>query len=425
MSQAAPRHAAEGTADVIVVGAGPAGSATAAHLAQAGLDVLVLEKATFPHDTDRGNNRGEALSPRAVRELITLGVPTDGWVRTKGVRIIGGGMRLQVAWPDEAAFPPYGFVRSRRELDQALAEHAAAKGARVLHGVEVTGPIKDSNGRIVGVEARRIDDEGAKVGFDTPLVIAADGAGSVLAQVADHESEQPEMYAVCATYSSPRSNDDHLESWVEFPTPDGGEPMRGRGWIHGLGDGTSTVGLTVREDISPADAANALKRWVATMPSEWTFDDSTMQGEIEGTRLPAGLTRGPLYADGLLLVGDAGACTNPFTGEGIAAALESGRLAAQVVVQAFARCDAAGREQVLASYPDAVSGALGGYYTMGRWFAKMIGNPHLERWAVKYAVPRATTMRFAVKLMANLGDTHGRNADDRLLAALTRVTPAA
>src|SRR5665811_1927322 len=124
------------SADVIVVGAGPAGSSTAAYLAMAGLDVLLLEKATFP----REKVCGDGLTPRAVRELITLGIPTpeeDGWIKNHGLRIIGGGMRLELPWPDLASFPPYGLVRPRRDFDDILAKHAVKHGARLRESTNV------------------------------------------------------------------------------------------------------------------------------------------------------------------------------------------------------------------------------------------------------------------------------------------------
>ena len=123
-------------ADVIVVGAGPGGSATAAHLAMAGLDVVLLEKARFPRD----KICGDGLTPRAVRELAQLGVPTpeqDGWTRTKGLRIVGGGHRFQLDWPETDHFPPYGLVRKRVELDEILARYAVAKGARLVEGLSL------------------------------------------------------------------------------------------------------------------------------------------------------------------------------------------------------------------------------------------------------------------------------------------------
>ena len=137
-----------------MVGAGPAGSATACYLAQAGVDVLVLEKATFP----REKVCGDGLTPRAVKALVGMGVPVgeqDGWVRNKGLRIIGGGYRLELPWPDLSSYPGYGLVRPRLDFDEILARTAQKAGARLLEGVTVTGPVLDDSGRIVGVQAAR------------------------------------------------------------------------------------------------------------------------------------------------------------------------------------------------------------------------------------------------------------------------------
>jgi glycine/D-amino acid oxidase-like deaminating enzyme len=117
------------SADVIVVGAGPAGSATGYHLASSGLDVLVLEKTTFP----REKVCGDGLTPRAVKALATMGVPLAegaGWQRHKGLRIIGGGGRIELDWPDLSSYPGYGLIRARTDFDQLLARHAATAGAK-------------------------------------------------------------------------------------------------------------------------------------------------------------------------------------------------------------------------------------------------------------------------------------------------------
>src|SRR5581483_182975 len=107
------------SADVLVVGAGPAGSSTALRLAQAGLDVLVLEKATFPRD----KICGDGLTPRAVKQLVAMGIDIDapGWIRNQGLRIYGGGVKIELPWPELASFPDYGLVRARTDLDQIIA----------------------------------------------------------------------------------------------------------------------------------------------------------------------------------------------------------------------------------------------------------------------------------------------------------------
>ncbi|TWE11542.1 geranylgeranyl reductase family protein [Rudaeicoccus suwonensis] len=430
-------HAPDETADVIIVGAGPGGSATAAYLAMAGLDVLLLEKTHFP----REKVCGDGLTPRAVRELITLGIPTpenDGWIKNKGLRIIGGGMRLQLDWPDVASFPPYGLVRTRQDFDDILARHAVKHGARLREGVNVNGAIRDERtGAIIGVEAKEMGaDErptGRKLAYHAPLVIAADGNSSRLSLAMGREKreDRPMGVAVRAYYTSPRHDDDYLESWLELWTTDPSGKrvlLPGYGWIFGVGDGTSNVGLGILNTSSAfgrTDYKDVMRQWVATMPEEWTYNEETITGPIRGAALPMGFNRQPHYADGLLLVGDAGGMVNPFNGEGIAYAMESGRLAAEVVAQAFARTDDAGRERVLQTYPRVMKDALGGYFTVGRLFAQLIGNPDVMKFAVRYGLPRKTMMQVLLKVMANLGDEHGGKLDDRVMSVLSKVVPAA
>ena len=424
------------SADVIVVGAGPAGSATAAYLAMAGLDVLLLEKTRFP----REKVCGDGLTPRAVRELITLGIPTpesEGWIRNHGLRIIGGGLRLELPWPDLASFPPYGLVRTRHDFDDILAKHAVKHGARLREGVNFGAPIRDERGAIIGVEARDSDENGRATGatmtFRAPLVVAADGNSSRLSLAMGREKreDRPMGVAVRTYYTSPRHDDDYLESWLElWSTDDQGKKvlLPGYGWIFGVGDGTSNVGLGILNTSSAfgkTDYKDVMRRWVATMPAEWTYNDETMTGPIRGAALPMGFNRQPHYRDGLLLVGDAGGMVNPFNGEGIAYAMESGRLAAEVIAQAFARGDDAGRERVLATYPQIMKDDLGGYFTLGRWFAAAIGHPEVMRLATKYGLPRTTMMKFLLKIMANLAEPRGGDVSDRLIVALSKMAPDA
>jgi flavin-dependent dehydrogenase len=126
-----------------------------------------------------------------------------------------------------------------------------------------------------------------------------------------------------------------------------------------------------------------------------------------------------------MLVGDSGGMVNPFNGEGIAYAMESGRVAAEVVAHAFARADDAGRERVLQSYNTRMKQDLGGYYTLGRHFATIIGNPEVMRLATKYGLPRTTLMKFLLKIMANLAEPGGKSASDRIINTLSRIAPDA
>ncbi|MDN3353996.1 geranylgeranyl reductase family protein [Actinomadura sp. DC4] len=410
-------------ADVIVVGAGPAGSATAYHLAQAGLDVLLLEKTSFP----REKVCGDGLTPRATKQLIKMGVDLDapGWIRNKGLRIIGGGVRLELPWPDLASYPDYGLVRTRMDFDQILAERAVAVGVKLRMNTSVTGPIVDDNGRITGVIAKTSDGEAR---FTAPLVVAADGNSTrlSLSMGLRKRDDRPMGVAVRRYYTSPRHDDDYLESWLELW--DGERLLPGYGWVFGVGDGTSNVGLgllNTSEAFKNVDYRGLLKSWLAGMPEEWGYVEENATGPVRGAALPMGFNRTPHYTRGLLLVGDAGGMINPFNGEGIAYAMESAEMAAEIIVQALGRPTAAQRERALHDYPRVLKEAYGGYYTIGRIFVKAIGDPRVMKFATRHGLPHPTLMRFTLKLLANLTDPRGGDAMDRVINAMSKLAPAA
>jgi len=429
------------TADVIVVGAGPAGSSVAYYLAAAGLDVLVLEKTRFP----REKVCGDGLTPRAVKALTAMGVPigeNDGWLRNKGLRIIGGGGRIELDWPDMSSYPGYGMVRTRLDFDEILARHAQKAGARLMEGVNVTGPLLDDRtGRIVGVTTRppglAATEAGAKTAdspdiakrdFRARVVIAADGNSSRLsvAMGLRKRDDRPIGVAVRTYYTSPRHADDYLEAWLDLW--DGDQLLPGYGWVFGMGDGTSNVGLGLLNTSAAfqnIDYRALLRRWLGAMPPEWGFAEENRTQPVRGAALPMGFNRTPHYTRGLLLAGDAGGMVNPFNGEGIAYAMESGETAARVIIQALARPTEASAERVLQGYPAALKDAYGGYYTLGRTFVQLIGNPKFMRFATRHGIKRPAVMRFTMKFLGNLTETRGGDAVDRLVNAVSKITPAA
>ena len=425
-----PLPTSDRSADVIVVGAGPAGSATAYHLAQAGLDVLLLEKTAFP----REKVCGDGFTPRAVKQILAMGIdpdPANGWIRNQGLRIIGGGMRLELPWPELASFPDYGLVRTREDFDEILARQAQKAGARLHERTAVTGPVLDALGRIVGVSARTSDADGSKgdeLEFRAPLVVAADGNSTrlSLAMGLRKRDDRPMGVAVRTYYTSPRTNDDWLESWLELW--DGDRLLPGYGWIFGVGDGTVNAGLGILNSstaFGKVDYKDLLRRWLDTTPEEWGFREENRTQPIRGAALPMGFNRTPHYTRGLVLVGDAGGMVNPFNGEGIAYAMESGAMAAETIVQALGRPTDDARERALEAYPAALKDAYGGYYTLGRVFVKMIGNPNVMKLATRHGLPHPVLMRFTLKLLANLTDPRDGDAMDKVINAMTKVAPAA
>ena len=382
-------------ADVVVVGAGPAGSSTAYHLARTGLDVALLEKTAFP----REKVCGDGLTPRAVRSLVAMGLDTSeqaGWVHNKGLRIIGGGMRLEIPWPELASYPSYGLVRPRTDFDDLLARQAVKAGA-LLH--ERTNGDRPAARRPHRADHRRHDGtaRNGEVTYRAPVVVAADGNSSrlALAMGLQKRDDRPMGVAVRTYYTSPRHDDDWLESWLEL-------------WDSGPGTGgkagccRATAGssgwATARPTSGSASSTPARRGagsttrtcsgdWLDQTPEEWGFREENRTQPVRGAALPMGFNRQPHYTRGLLLVGDSGGMVNPFNGEGIAYAMESGEIAAQCIAQALARPTADGRERALQAYPQVLKQTYGGYYTVGRLFVKAIGDDRVMKLATRHGLP--------------------------------------
>ncbi len=416
------------TAEVIVVGAGPGGSSAAAYLADRGVDVVLLEKSSFPRD----KVCGDGLTPRAVKQLIKLGIDTSpeaGWVRNKGLRIYGGRTEpFELDWPELAEFPPYGLVKARSEFDKLLADRAVSAGARLFENTNVTEPVIDQrSGRIVGVVAK----DGRR--FSAPIVIAADGNSSRLAVAMGltKRTDRPMGVAVRTYFTSPRSDDDYMESWLELwdGKPGASNLLPGYGWIFAMGDGTVNVGLgTVASKVDKAgqNYRDMFARWVAATPEEWGFRPQNQVGPVLGAALPMAFNRQPAYNRGLLLVGDAGGMVSPFNGEGISYAMEAAEMAADAIADArFRGFSSPSAEAALRGYPSRLKSEWGGYFRLGQVFVSLIEHPQVMHVCTRYGLPRPTLMRFTMKLLAHLYDTRDGDWMDKVITALTKVAPSA
>jgi len=403
--------------DAVVVGGGPGGSTAAYWLARAGRRVLVVEKSAFP----REKVCGDGLTPRAVRCLEDMGVKTEGaeWARADGLRIYGSGLVLDLPWPELATLPDYGLVRTRLDFDALLLDHARDAGATVWESTSVEGPLTDAAGVVTGVEVAR---NGDRARVEAPVVIAADGASSRFAMsLGGHRlPRRPMGVAMRAYYRSPKSSETYFESFLELWSGD--HLLPGYGWLFPLPDGTVNVGLgllSTSPHFQQTDYKRMLDDWLAGLPPEWGLVPENRVGKPRGGPLPMGFNRSLLARPGLMVVGDAAGVVNPFNGEGIAYAMETGRLAAESADDALAVGDA----RAVRSYVDRVYGAYEGYFVMGRVFARLLGKGQTMGLLTKYALPNRTAMKFAFRILGNLTDPRDGDAYDRVINALARIAP--
>ncbi len=367
-------------ADLLVVGGGPAGAATAAHAARAGLKVLLVERDRFPRD----KACAECLSPEAARDLDDLGVlarvEAAGAVRVSGFRMVSDdGVAVVGRYARGGAFQPYrpfGYALSRRRLDAILLDAAREAGAEVQEGVALDR-LEVERDAVVGASLRPLRPGRASAGGATAVVraaavVGADGLTSRVArQLGLAGAGAPRRLALVA----------HLEG--VRGTSDLGEMFAARGRYLGLapiGGGLTNVAAVVPMDDAPAIAADAegfFRRQLAAWPE--------LAARTAGARVARRvLVTGPFArrsrratADGALLVGDAADFFDPFTGEGMFAALRGGRLAAHALVAALAR--GAATRAALAPYAAARRRAFLGKWILERLVGLGATRPFLMR----------------------------------------------
>jgi geranylgeranyl reductase family protein len=414
----APRH------DVVVVGAGPSGASCAYWLAEAGHDVLLVEKKRFP----REKTCGDGLTPRSVKQLqdIGLGEELAGHHRFDGLRSIAFGRTLELAWPTHPDFPSYGYVVTRKDLDHLVAQRAVKAGATLWEGTEAVAPVVDS-GLVRGAVLHAKDGPPVQEVRARYLVVA-DGANSRFGRVlgTSRDRQRPLGMAIRGYYESPRHDEPWIESHLDVRDK-AGNVLPGYGWIFPVGDGRVNVGVGLLSTFNQWKAVNTshlMDAFVDYAPESWDLSPETSCGPATGGRLPMAFSVGPRVGPTWLVTGDAAGSINPFNGEGIAYAYETGRLAAQWVGEALT----SGNGLALQQYEVDLRATYGLYYKVAQAFVRIIGRPELMRLLVSTGMHSRTLMEWVLRIMANLirpDELGPAEAAYKAVAAIARLAPAA
>lgn len=367
-------------AEVVIVGAGPAGTSTAWHLAQAGIDVLLLDRAHFPRD----KVCAEYLSPEASRILTAMGAMPEieraGAAQLTGMRVRApNGSALQGRFVAEHGFRGFrdsGLALRRTVLDAILLDRAREAGARVIEGARVTDVRRDAGGRAVGISALDADgpfDVGAR------LVIGADGLRSVVGRRLGltRVARWPRRVALVAHYRGIRDITDVGEMHVE---------RDGYVGIANVGHGLTNVALVVpvaKYRTALRDRTALLEQWLASRPQ--LADRFAKAARVDDVRAtgPFASSAKPAWAPGAALVGDAADFFDPFTGEGVYAALRGGELLAPFAAESVRSADARGASAALGAYERARRATFGGKWQVERIIAATVAVPALINHAAR------------------------------------------
>ncbi len=408
--------------DVLVIGGGPSGAATAYWLAKAGHDVVFVEKKTFP----REKTCGDGLTPRAVKQLQDMGLEPqlEQFHRYDGLRAVAHGISLELKWPEHPDYPSYGYVVRRRDLDNMVAELAVSAGAVLRDGTEAVAPLL-RDGLVIGatVKDKR---NGETEEIRARYVVVADGANSRFGRALGtwRDRGMPQGMAIRGYFESPISDTPWIESALDVRDR-AGNSLPGYGWIFPLGDGQINVGiglLSTFRDFKSVNTTHIMNEFVATAPEYWGISAETATSVPTGGRLPMGGSVGPKVGPTWVVVGDAAGSINPFNGEGIDYAYETGRLAAGLLDEALTTGDGL----VLQRYPELLQAEYGLYFKVARLFAQVIGQPTLMRELTRVGMQSRTLMDWVLRIMANLlrEDEMGpAEAAYKLAAQLARVIP--
>ena len=380
--------------DLLIIGGGPAGAATAIRAARGGATVRLFEKG------EKGRDKvcGDGLTPRAVAALDELDVDLTDAHRIAGLRMIAGRTQRELPWPDNGRFAPHGAVWPRRRLDERLISLAGEAGAELEFNADAV-PILD-NGRVVGVEAN-----GRR--WSSDLVVVATGAPGNVARMlgAERDPDEPFGLAIRTYAASSRHADTHLEACLTL-RDEHGTPVPGYGWMFPAGDGTVNIGVGALSTMKGFKKLNLNKlqaSYRSLVEESWGLGPDLERPRA--WRLPMSTLK--RHGPGWVAIGDAAGLVNPMNGEGIDYGLESGMLAADLFLSDPGTTPEA--------YDRQIGQRFDSFLRTGRRFSFLIGHPWILRSGLRLAVGTQGIANITLQVMGNLVDDQTPGAAGRVL----------
>ncbi|AKK10306.1 geranylgeranyl reductase family protein [Corynebacterium uterequi] len=387
--------------DVVVVGAGPAGSAAALYAVAAGWDVLLADAAPVGRD----KTCGDGLTPRAITQLARLGLAdtVTSRYRNRGLKLHGYGGSVTAPWPN-SPFGTVGSAMPRTQFDALLARTAAERGAELVDDAPVDNPtIVD--GRITSL---MVGDREVSARW----VIVADGVRSPVGKQLGRRWHRGEVYGIAARAYAPstRADEEWMHSHVEL-RDDAGELQPGYGWLFPLGDGRVNVGLgalSTTDRPARLNTKKVLRTYVQQQRDAFGLGEPS---QVASALLPMGGAVSGVAGPNWALIGDAAAGVNPLNGEGIDYGMEMAGLVVELISDS---------EDLTRRWPETLREHYGEAFVLARSAARLLTYPRFLPAVGPLALRGpvgATLMPAAARLMANLITDEDRDLMARLWRA--------
>jgi len=339
------------------------------------------------------------------------------------VRLVHGSREVTAPWPRHNDVPDHATALRRDVLDAHLRDRAIGAGATVLMGHRAMAPIVERGfvrGATLAVDPEL--DAGAPRAevVRSRFVVVADGANSSFGRDLGTTRHRNWPYGIATRsyFHSPRSSESWIESDLGIPD-DAGNPIAGYGWVIPLGDGTVNVGvgvLSTYRDVRGVNALKLLDSFAHRVADRWEIDPADQLKAPTRFRVPLAGSVGPKMGATFLVVGDAAGAASPFNGDGVDAALMSGRLAGEVLDDALS----AGNSTTLQRYPTMLADEIGRYHQVGRLAARFLGRPAILRPALHLGVRSDRVAGAVLRIATNeLRDGHPGGAERAYALAST------